>query len=129
MKEKKYREINGKLYVEACLSSSLIEGKGKQIVFHEDDDMQLAIFKIDGNLYCLDNICPHRHQDKIFEGIILKKEMTIMCPLHAWTYSIVTGENVNKRQGIKSLKKYDIFEEDGKIFVEKPLLNIPKWRR
>ncbi len=125
---KKFDEIvkDGKTYVYICDSDEAKEGKGLRIAFEQDVDMQFAVFRIKNNLYCVSNICPHRHATKIFEGII--KGLTVTCPLHGWTYSLVTGENTNTHQGIKRLNKYEIFEEDDKVFMEKPILKIPKWR-
>lgn len=119
---------NGKIFARICKSAELFEGKGKRFVFPEDIDMQVAIFRKDGKLFALSNICPHRHQDKIYEGIL--KNGNVTCPAHGWTYNLATGENVDLRQGIKSLIKYDSFEEDGYIWVEKPDKDvIPAWRR
>lgn len=118
---------NGKKYIQICKSSDIIEGKGRQIFFDGDDDFQVAVFRIKNILYALDNICPHRHADRIFEGII--KEMTVMCPLHGWTYSLESGQNIDQRQGVKSLAKYDIFETDGFVYIEEPNFKIPVWRR
>jgi NAD(P)H-dependent nitrite reductase small subunit len=121
-------ERDGKIYAQVCLADDVYEGKGKQIKFPEDLDMQIALFRMQGNLYALENICPHRHADKIFDGVI--RDMTVMCPLHGWTYEIDTGENIIKHQGVKSLRKYDVYEEDGKVWVEKPKTDvIPKWRK
>lgn len=114
-------------YIAVCKSSEVFEGKGKQIIFDGDDDFQIAIFRVNNNIYALENICPHRHADKIYDGII--KELTVMCPLHGWTYSLETGENINKLQGIKGLKKFDAFEENGIIYIKEPEFEIPKWRR
>jgi len=127
-KEAEFSEMvkNGKTYVCICNSDDLTEGKGKKIVFEDDVDMQFAVFRIKNNLYCVSNICPHRHATRIFEGII--RGLTVTCPLHGWTFSLATGENTNKHQGIKHLTKYEIFEENDKIYMEKPVLKIPKWR-
>mgnify|MGYP000853827008 CR=1 FL=1 len=128
--ENKYpeKEKAGRIYARVCKSSELFEGKGRQFVFSEDEDMQIAAFRIKGKLYALSNICPHRHQDKIHEGII--NNGNIVCPVHGWTYNIETGRNINLKQGIKSLNKYDIYEEDGYIWAEKPDNSvIPVWRR
>ena len=119
--------IDGKQYVKACESSQIYDGKGVKIQFPEDEDFQVAILRIEGKLYCMDNICPHRHMDKIYDGII--KNHTVMCPAHGWTYNVKTGENMNKHQGLKSLNVYDVFEKDGNVFIEKPDFEVPKWRR
>ncbi|MBX3044185.1 MAG: nitrite reductase (NAD(P)H) small subunit [Candidatus Kapabacteria bacterium] len=119
--------FEGKEYLRVCSSEEVYEGKGRQILFDGDEDFQLAVFRVKGRLYALDNICPHRHADRIFEGII--KDLTVMCPLHGWTYSLDNGQNVNSRQGIKSLKNYEVFEKDNDVYVQKPEFEVPKWRR
>lgn len=119
-------EINGKLFVKALPSDKLYEKKGALVQFPEDEDLQIALIRYNGRPHCLDNICPHEHQPKIFEGVI--QNGAIICPEHAWTYDIETGMNLNARQGRKNLRKYDVFERDGWIYVEKPELRIPKWR-
>lgn len=119
--------IDGLEFAKVCKSEELFEKRGKHIQFKEDVDMQLAIFRIDGKLYALNNICPHRHAEEIYNGILIGLE--ISCPLHGWTYNICDGKNINQKQGIKSLETYQIFEENGYVFVEKPKKKIPKWRQ
>jgi len=118
---------DNKTFVHICNSDEIKEGKSKKIVFEDDIDMQYALFRINDKLYCVSNICPHRHATRIFEGIL--KKLTITCPLHGWTYSLETGENVNQKQGIKKLDKYEVFEENEKVFMEEPEIKIPKWRQ
>lgn len=118
--------IEGKEYLFLIPSNKIYEGKGYQFLFDDDMDKQLAVFRRQGKLYCLSNICPHRHQDKIYDGII--DDMKISCPEHGWTYSLETGQNVNPLQGLRSLRKYVIIEKEGKIYIEYPEFDIPKWR-
>ncbi len=122
------REIDGKIYCDVMASKDLVEKKGRKVTFNEDSDWELAVFRIDNMLYCVTNICPHRHQPEIYNGILSGTEL--MCPLHGWTYSLESGQNVNTHQGIKSLKQFDIFEENGRIYVEKPTKeSTPLWRK
>ncbi len=123
----KYKEINGKTFARVIREKDVFEKKGVKIQFPDDIDMQVAIIRIEGELFALRNICPHRHADQIYNGII--KEGNLMCPLHGWTYNIKTGQNVNSHQGVKSLKTYEIFSDEGWVWVEKPKLEIPKWRQ
>ncbi len=120
-------EIDGRPFIIVCNSSDVFEGKGRQVKFPEDEDLQVALIRKNGKLFALHNICPHRHQDQIYNGII--RNMNIMCPVHGWTYSLETGRNVNRRQGLKSLRRYDVFEKDGIVYLEKPEFEIPKWRQ
>ncbi len=121
-------EVEGRIFAEVCKSDEISEGKGRKIEFPEDIDMQVAVFRLEGKLFALQNICPHRHADRIHEGIIRNGNVT--CPLHGWTYEVKSGRNINIRQGRKSLIKYDVFEDNGSVYVEKPSIEaIPKWRR
>jgi len=115
-----------RLFLKICKSDEIYEGKGKRFFFGDDNDMQLAVYRVGGKLYCLNNICPHRHQDQMHNGII--SDLKVMCPAHGWTYSLEDGQNVIKKQGVKSLDSFEIFESDGYVFVEKPVFKIPKWR-
>lgn len=118
--------IEGKEFIFLCPSNNIYDGKGYQFLFDDDLDKQVAVFRREGKLFCLSNICPHRHQDKIYDGII--DDMKVSCPEHGWTYSLETGQNVNPLQGLRSLKKYEIIEKNGKIYIEFPVFEIPKWR-
>lgn len=123
-------EIDGINYANVARSKDIVEGKGYQFIFQEDYDLQIAVIRFESKLYCFHNICPHRHADKIHEGIIDKKNKTLTCPLHGWTYTLETGENTNKHQGIKHLVKFSIFEEDGLVWAEIPSDRlIPAWRK
>jgi nitrite reductase/ring-hydroxylating ferredoxin subunit len=118
--------LEGKTFVKCYKSEDIFENKGKKIEFEEDIDMEVAVFRIDGNLHCFSNICPHRHMADMHNGII--SEGKISCPQHGWTYFIESGLNQNQRQGIKNLKKFLVFEQEGWVYVELPDLEIPKWR-
>ena len=120
---------NGKKFINICESDEVFENKGRKIEFADDADMQIAVFRIHGELHCFTNICPHRHKEKIYEAIFNLDKTSLMCPEHGWTYDIETGHNDNKKVGLKNLKKFEIFEEDGKVYVEKPEVEIPAWRK
>jgi NAD(P)H-dependent nitrite reductase small subunit len=60
---------------------------------------QIALFKLDGQLYAINNICPHQG------GALAEGELegnTIMCPLHGWVYDVTTGEVLNGEQSVDS---------------------------
>lgn len=123
-----YKEVirNEKSYIKVLSSSELPEKKGYLLAFEDDIDMEVSLFRINGELYCLSNICLHRHAREIYKGII--RGDTVTCPLHGWTYNYKTGINVNSKQGSACLKTYEIFEEKNFIYIEKPVVKIPKWR-
>ncbi len=119
-------ERNAKQYIQIGDSKNIAEGKSIQLIFADDIDLQVAIFRINSILYAVSNICPHRHAREIYKGII--DGLNVVCPLHGWTYNIQTGMNTNPKQGQRNLIKYDIFEENTKVYLQKPELIIPKWR-
>lgn len=124
----KRKEIlfEGKLCYKIGKSADFYEGKGKRILIDDELDSQIAVFRYKGELYALSNICPHRHQDRIFEGYL--ENGNVVCPAHGWTYSLATGENVNQHQGIKRLSKYNIFEDKGIVYLEKPEFSKAAWK-
>ncbi len=61
--------------------------------------LQVALFKLEGQVYAIDNICPHQG------GALSEGELegnTIMCPLHGWTYDITNGEVLSGEQSVES---------------------------
>lgn len=118
-KDKKIKK-DGKEFLFACFNQDIHEGTGKRIVI--DDNTELAIFKIQGELFCLSNFCPHNHSPKIFEGYI--QNFQIFCPEHGWSFDLKTGKNLSSA---KDLLRYDVFEERGYIWIEAPQKEKPKW--
>ena len=66
--------------------SEIEEGKGKVV---EAGNQPIALFKVEGNFYAIDNICYHRG-GPLGEGYLEGTEVT--CPWHAWGYDVKTGE-------------------------------------
>ncbi|OGU58161.1 MAG: hypothetical protein A2X64_06855 [Ignavibacteria bacterium GWF2_33_9] len=121
------KKINGTEYWEILDRDKLSEKKGVRVVLGDDFEYQIAVFLVNGKTYAVSNICPHRHQEKIFEGFIRENDK-VMCPLHGWTYFLATGENTNPNQGVGSIQTFNLIELEGKIYLEKPEIKIPKWR-
>lgn len=122
------KDFDGEIYFLAGQSNEFFERKGYRFRLSDDEDHQIALIRFQGQLYAMENICPHRHADKIFEGI-LGDDLTVTCPLHGWTYSLEDGLNTNQKQGIRRLRKFKIIEEaDGKVWIEMMQLATPKWR-
>jgi nitrite reductase/ring-hydroxylating ferredoxin subunit len=118
--------IDGRDYLLICKSTDIYEKKGRRFEFGEEIEKQVAVFRYSGKLYALSNICPHRHQDQIYNGII--RDSMVTCPVHGWTYFLESGKNINQNQGIKNLEKYEIFEKDGSVFLEIPEFESPRWK-
>ncbi|HEY6292357.1 MAG TPA: Rieske (2Fe-2S) protein [Terriglobia bacterium] len=52
---------------------------------------ELALFNVEGTIYCLDNTCLHRG-GPLGEGVL--EGDVITCPWHSWQYNVRTGENL-----------------------------------
>jgi nitrite reductase (NADH) small subunit len=55
-----------------------------------EGDLQIAIFNLGGNLYAIDNACPHSG------GPLAKGELrgeVVECPWHGWSFNIRTGSS------------------------------------
>ena len=50
----------------------------------------IAVFNADGKFFAIDDTCPHQGAS-LGEGIL--HEGTVICPWHAWTFSLRTGES------------------------------------
>jgi nitrite reductase/ring-hydroxylating ferredoxin subunit len=112
---------NNKIFIRAAKSSEVKENQGYLYIF--EDLNEVAIFRVNGQLHCLSNICPHQHIPKIYNGFV--KDNTITCPMHGWTFSLDDGQNLSEG---KSLEIYEVFEEKDYIYVEKKSIKKPNWK-
>ncbi len=118
--------ISGEEYWQIESVKNLKINGGITVPLGDDLDYEVAIFFVNNQVYCLSNVCPHRHQNKIAQGYI--KDGNVMCPLHHWTYNLKTGENINQLQGLKSIQAFDVRIIDDLVYIKKPEINLPKWR-
>lgn len=65
---------------------------GKAFVVTLPSGIQIALFKIDGKIYALDNACPHMG-GPLGEGDIYGEVVT--CPWHGWQFDIKNGLNLS----------------------------------
>lgn len=73
-------------FVRAARSEDVPEGSGKLV---EAGGRCLALFRLDGAFFALDNACPHRG-GPLAEGSVEKGRVT--CPWHAWSFDLATGK-------------------------------------
>ncbi len=65
---------------------SAVQESGSKIVVA--GGKEVALFKLEGKIYALENTCPHRG-GPLGEGSLEGSEVT--CPWHAWTFDVKTG--------------------------------------
>ena len=102
------QEIDGFKYI--CKYSDLRENSGKRFLV---DDVEVAVFKVNGKLYALNNICPHQHTPLIYDGFI--EDMKVSCPAHGWEFNLSDGKMAEGRRGLDS---YEIKIIDENVYVK-----------
>lgn len=76
-------------------------------------DRELALFRLGGRVYALDNECPHRGAALAF-GEVHGEELR--CPLHAWPFHIPSGA-CPEFPGV-AVATYPVQVESGEVYVE-----------
>ena len=95
-------------------SSLVAEG---QRVTVEVKDQVLALVRVDGALFAIDDHCPHR-EGHLGQGDL--KGHHLYCPLHAWCFDVRNG-NAFFPKGA-TIACFDVSEIEGRIVVN-PLPN------
>jgi nitrite reductase (NADH) small subunit len=76
---------------------------------------QIALFRLrSGEVYALDAVCPHRG-GPLAEGLVGRE--TVICPLHAFKFSLRDGRGLDNDFSVKS---YPVELRDGNLFVGFP---------
>lgn len=78
------------------------------------DDQDIALFKENGQVYALDNRCPHM-DGPLNEGEIVDGVVT--CPWHGWQFRLCSGECLNM-PGIDASTLQIAVEDDAVYLVE-----------
>ncbi len=91
--------------------SDVPEGKG--IVVYGSEGQEIALFNVNGDIYALDNACPHM-EGPLGEGDV--KEGCVTCPWHAWQFDLKTGACINMPGDDATV--IDVVVKDGTIYLE-----------
>ncbi|MBS4035063.1 MAG: Rieske 2Fe-2S domain-containing protein [Ignavibacterium sp.] len=86
------------------------ERQGKRFIV---DETEIALFKVDDEIYALSNICPHQHTALIYDGFI--EDNCVVCPAHGWMFDLKSGK---LKTGNSRLTTYPVIIEDDNIFVK-----------
>jgi len=97
-------------FIKICDINDLEEDIGKRFIVNETE---LALFKSNGEIFALSNICPHKQTALIYDGFV--EEGCVVCPAHGWEFDLRTG---NKKSGSKGLDSYEVKVVDENIFVK-----------
>jgi nitrite reductase/ring-hydroxylating ferredoxin subunit len=107
-------ELEG--FTELCELKNLKEKCGKRFIINE---VEIALFLYEGEVFALNNICPHQHTALIYDGFI--EEGCVVCPAHGWMFDIKTGKTP---AGGRGLETYPVKIFNEKIFVK---VNKKEW--
>ena len=97
-------------FTKVCCIENLKEYKGKRFFI---DDVEVAVFILDGEVFALNNICPHQHTSLIYDGFI--QDWYVICPAHGWMFNLETGRMPT---GSKGLDSYPVKVVDGNVFIK-----------
>ena len=101
-------------FVKICKTSDVVNKRGKK--FQLDDETEIAVFKVDGIYYAVDNVCPHNHAPIIYDGFI--DDMHIACPIHGFRFHLETGKQPTGMGG--NLRIFEVKTEGENLYVKKP---------
>jgi nitrite reductase/ring-hydroxylating ferredoxin subunit len=82
-------------YTKVCRVSELKENQGKRFLIN---DVDLAVFKVNDEIFVLGNVCPHQHTTIIYDGII--EDGCVVCPAHGWMFNLKTGKQPTGARGL-----------------------------
>jgi 3-phenylpropionate/trans-cinnamate dioxygenase ferredoxin component len=105
-----FDELQEKGFKKICNLNSLQEKRGKRFLIN---DVDVALFKVDGEVFALYNICPHQQSALIYDGFI--EDGCVVCPAHGWMFNLHTGKKPDGRNG---LQVYPVEIADDDVFVQ-----------
>ena len=93
-----------------CTLNELQESIGKKFIV---DDVEIAVFKINSEIFAVSNICPHQQTRLIYDGFI--EDEFVVCPAHGWKFNLRTGK---KDSGSNGLQVYSVEIVDDRVYVK-----------
>ncbi len=79
----------------------------------EIDGFPVAICKVAGKFYAIEDICPH--QGASYDGGEVEGEV-LTCPLHGWRTNVVTGKSLESEN--IEIETYEVKVEEGHVYVK-----------
>lgn len=89
--------------------------EGKAIVV-DIEGFEIALFKVNGEIFALENACPHMG-GPLAEGEISLEDskVCVTCPWHGWQFELSTGtcENIPYERA----KKIEVIVKEGWVYL------------
>jgi nitrite reductase/ring-hydroxylating ferredoxin subunit len=99
-------------FVKVARSSDLRNRCGKLV---HVDGVEIALWRIDGTVYAINNICPHQHFSVLHQATL--DGLSVTCPMHGWTFSLEDG-HPGIGNGRARVYQVNVVGED--VYMEKP---------
>ena len=99
-------------------AGDLPPGASKIVVVAE---RKVAVFNIDGELYAIEDRCPHRGAS-LGEGT--RDRFVVTCPLHKWEFDLRTGQCVG--QPGNELRRFEVFVTGDSLLLDVSSINEEK---
>ena len=93
-----------------CSIEELKEYLGRRFLVN---DVEIAVFKINNEVFAVSNTCPHQQSHLIYDGFI--EDEFVICPAHGWKFNLRTGK---KNTGSNGLQVYPVEIVDDKVYVK-----------
>lgn len=97
-------------FTKVCSLDELSENVGKRFYI---DDTDIAVYKHKGQVYAVNNICPHQWSALMYDGYI--EGECVVCPIHGWMFSLKTGRTPS---GVGRLDVYKTAVIDDEVYVK-----------
>ncbi|HSP89133.1 MAG TPA: Rieske 2Fe-2S domain-containing protein [Ignavibacteriaceae bacterium] len=97
-------------YSKLCKLEELKENEGRRFIV---DETEVAVFKINNEVYALSNICPHQHTALIYDGFV--EDDCVVCPVHGWKFNLKTGKQPTGQNGLDS---FSVIIYDGDVYAK-----------
>ncbi len=97
-------------FVEACLLQEIPPGTSRPVRIGTTD---IALFNVDGNVYALENSCPHAGS-ALSGGNLCGK--VVACRSHGWRFDVTTGELLVAPK--IAAKTFPVVIADSKVLVQ-----------
>ena len=96
-------------FTKVCRVSELSENQGKRFLIN---DVDIAVFKVNGEIFVLNNVCPHQHTSVIYDGFV--EDGCVVCPAHGWMFNLKTGKQPT---GARGLDTYPVKIIDDEVYA------------
>ena len=101
-------ELEG--FEKICKLTDIQEKIGKRFMIN---DIDIAVFKVDGEIYALNNICPHQHASIIYDGFV--DNGCVICPAHGWEFQLKNGK---MHTGGSCLAPYEVKIINNNVYIK-----------